>query len=207
MTAVAGTPEAWDAAYSDGEAGRSWYQAAPTMSLRMLDATGLTPADSVVDVGGGTSRLVDGLLARGHADVTVIDLSAVALELSRERLAAAADRVTWIATDLLRWRPPRRYRVWHDRAVLHFMTSEDDRAHYRAVLRAATGPGSVAVVGGFAPDGPETCSGLPVNRVDADGLAAVLGPGWVRLLDDREEHRTPWGAVQPFTWAAFRRPR
>jgi hypothetical protein len=171
----------------------------------MLDAADVTVTASAVDVGGGSSRLVDALLARGHDDVTVLDISETALGLARGRLGAAADRVLWIVGDLDRWTPDRHYDVWHDRAVLHFLTEPVRQSHYLAALTDATTTGSVAVFGCFAPDGPAQCSGLPVVRRSAAPLAEFLGSDWQPVAEEPERHRTPSGGTQSFTWAAFRR--
>jgi trans-aconitate methyltransferase len=195
----------WDAAYAQGEATRSWFEAEPLMSLRMLDAAGVTASAAVIDVGGGTSRLADALLARGCRDVTVLDISRAALQLARDRLGPEAARVHWVTADIGTWTPGRRYDAWHDRAVLHFLTSEASQSRYLAALRAATRPGSAAVIGCFSPDGPAQCSGLPVARRSAAGLAALLGPEWTLTAEDRELHPVPGGGTQPFTWAAFTR--
>ncbi len=195
----------WDAAYAEGEMTRSWFEEEPTMSLRLLDSAGVVPAMTVVDVGGGTSRLADALLARGHTEVTVLDVSHVALDVARARLGSDAERVEWSEGEVGTWSPARRYGVWHDRAVLHFMVTEHDQARYLRVLRAATGPGSVAVFGCFAQDGPSSCSGLPVVRRDPGDLEDLLGGEWSLVARDRELHPTPHGGAQAFTWAAFRR--
>jgi hypothetical protein len=201
----AGTAQHWDSAYAQGERTRSWFEEHPNASLRMLDAAGVTPRDSVVDVGGGASPLVDALLDRGHRDLTVLDISDIALRVARRRLGEAERGVEWIVTDLLSWSPPRTYGVWHDRAVFHFVTAEADQRRYLAALQAATQTGSAAIFGCFAPDGPDSCSGLPVARHSADDLAAILGNDWTLVATEREHHHTPAGATQPFTWAAFRR--
>jgi trans-aconitate methyltransferase len=195
----------WDQAYAQGEATRSWYQTRAAVSLRLFDELGVTPRHGVVDVGGGASPLVDELLARGHRQLCVLDVSASGLRIARERLGPAAARVDWVIADVLEWRPPRRFDVWHDRAAFHFLTDPADRARYRATLAAATAPDAVAVLATFAPDGPATCSGLPVARWDARSLAAELGPEWALVSHAQVSHTTPAGAVQPFTWAALRR--
>lgn len=205
MTRTAGTSDHWDEAYRQGEATRSWFQPSATPSLRMLDAAGVEPDDGVIDVGGGTARLVDALLARGYHDLTVLDISAEALRAAQRRLGAQAERVDWLVEDLLRWQPARTWAVWHDRALLHFFTDAADRTRYVDRLNRATRPGSVAVLATFAPDGPEQCSGLAVARADATQLAELLGTGWTMITDLREVHTTPSGVPQPFTWAAFRR--
>jgi SAM-dependent methyltransferase len=197
--------EHWNGVYGSGATTRSWFQLVPAFSLKMLDTAGATDSDSVIDVGGGAATLTDALLDQGYADVTVLDISATALQLARERLGPQASRVKWVVADVLSWCPERRYRVWHDRAVFHFLTTHDERQRYVGAMNAATGPLSVAVFGCFAPDGPSSCSGLPTARYDTQALAAVLGADWMPVLSEREEHITPNKAVQPFTWAAFRR--
>ena len=197
----------WDNAYAEGDATRSWFQAAPRMSLRMLDAAGVTAADSVIDVGGGASSLAGSLLGRGFRDVTVLDISAAGMRHARERLGPRADHVHWLTADIRTWRPPRRYAVWHDRAVFHFLTAEPDRQAYLRALTAATAANAVAVFGCFAPAGPRQCSGLPVARYGPRELADVLGRDWTLVVEDREDHATPAGRSQPFTWVALRRTR
>jgi hypothetical protein len=195
----------WDGAYAGGDASRSWFQASPLMSLKMLDAAGVTAGDSLIDVGGGASRLAGALLGRGFRDIAVLDISATGMRYAQDRLGAQAQQIQWLATDVLAWEPLRRFRVWHDRAVFHFLTSAPDQRRYVHVLNAATEPDAVAVFGCFAPDGPERCSGLPVTRYDTPALAGHLGQTWTLCAEDREEHITPGGVMQPFTWAAFRK--
>ncbi len=200
----------WDALY-DAKGARqvSWFQAEPVVSLALIDDLRLDPIEPVIDVGGGASMLVDRLLERGHTDVTVLDVSAQALRLAQRRLADQADRVHWEAADLLQWTPQRRFVLWHDRAVFHFLVDPADRAGYGAALRTGTAPGGLAVLGTFATDGPTRCSGLPVARYDPDRLRAAVaeasGEDWQLLRSAREEHHTPAGGVQPFTWVLLQR--
>jgi SAM-dependent methyltransferase len=147
--------------------------------------------------------LVDQLVGRGFSDVSVLDVSAVALDEARARLGAGA-KVRWLRQDLMTFNPDRRYDLWHDRAVFHFLTSEPDREVYRAALAAALAPGGHVIIGTFAEDGPEQCSGLPVSRYSSGTLAETLGDGFVVTASRRESHRTPAGAIQPFTWVAAR---
>ena len=160
----------WDAAYELGHITRSWYQDRPGQSLRMLEQAGVDSSVSLIDVGGGASTLADVLMDEGWSDLTVVDVSAVALRTARSRVGAAADRVNWIAANLLTWRPERRYAIWHDRAVLHFFVTAEERSRYSKVLHNATGSGSVAVFGVFSPEGPPSCSGLPVARYGVSDL-------------------------------------
>lgn len=200
-----GSCEHWDTEYAGGDASRSWYQTDVTPSLRMLGIADVAADASVIDVGGGTSRLVDALLDRGHHDLTVLDISPTALRLARDRLGAQASAVEWICADLIGWQPLRTYDVWHDRAVYHFMADAESREAYRAVLTQATRPGAVAVLATFAEDGPESCSGLPVRRYSSAELAAEFAPAWELIAADRETHYTPRRLGQPFSWVALQR--
>lgn len=194
----------WNTVYSQrGDAGVSWYQPSADWSLRLIDQLGIAADAAVVDVGGGASRLVDGLLQRGFTDVSVLDISESALSAARRRVGAASP-VTWLHQDVLNWQPARRFQLWHDRALFHFLTDPQDRDRYLEVLGAALQPGGAVVVGTFAQDGPQRCSGLPVRRYAAKHLVESLGGRFRVLQSDREEHTTPAGVVQPFTWLAGR---
>jgi SAM-dependent methyltransferase len=183
--------------------GVSWFEPRPRVSLAVVESLGIGPHEAVVDVGGGASRLVDHLVALGWSDVTVLDVSAAALRAARARLGDHPG-VTWLHQDVLTWRPTRRYGLWHDRAVLHFLTDPAEARTYRAVLRSALAPNGAVVLGTFSPEGPETCSGLPVRRYAPDDLAALLGEGFEVVEVRGETHTTPTGARQPFTWVAAR---
>lgn len=194
----------WDGVYRErGVDGVSWFQAEPATSLELVAALDVPPSAAVVDVGAGASLLVDGLVERGFEDVTVLDVSEEALGAVSRRLPSSAG-VHLERADLLAWAPRRRYDLWHDRAVFHFLVDEQDRRRYLDVLRAATTPSAAVVLGTFAPDAPEKCSGLPVVRYSVESLAEVLGSAFELVAERREEHLTPRGVVQPFTWVAGR---
>jgi SAM-dependent methyltransferase len=196
----------WEGVYTaKGENQVSWFQATPAISLELIELAGASRSSGIIDVGGGASRLADCLVARGYQDVTVLDLSATALAAARARMGERAGQVTWIAADVTDWQPARSYDVWHDRAAFHFLTERNDQAAYVAQLRRALRPGGHAIIGTFAPDGPERCSGLVVSRYDADSLAATLGGGFELVDTIRHEHTTPWGAAQKFQFSTFRR--
>jgi len=184
----------------------SWFRPQLDVSLELLEQAGLAPDTRLIDVGGGASTLVDDLLARGLRDITVLDISAEALAVSRRRLAARANRVTWLAADVLAARlPAGAFDVWHDRAVSHFLTDDADLVRYAHQAARAVRPAGYAVIGGFAPEGPERCSGLPVARRSAEDIAVMLRPDFELLDERRERHLTPGGTEQPFAWALLRR--
>jgi 2-polyprenyl-3-methyl-5-hydroxy-6-metoxy-1,4-benzoquinol methylase len=159
----------------------------------------------VIDVGGGASRLVDALLEAGRDDVTVLDISHVALGRAKARLGESAARINWICADVTQWTPARTWDLWHDRAVFHFLTEIAEQDAYIKTLTAATHPGSAVILSTFAPTGPERCSGLPVQRYSPAGLAARLGSGFALEDVALETHVTPWGAAQDFSYAALRK--
>jgi hypothetical protein len=205
MTDQAAAAAHWDAAYAPGDDTRSWFENHPGMSLRMLGSAGVSAADAVIDVGGGASPLTGALLDRGFRDLTVLDISAAGMRHARDRLGSRADQVHWLTADVLSWHPQRHYQAWHDRAVYHFLTIDEHRQQYLRTLDTATAPGAIAVCGCFAPDGPRRCSGLPVARYGPAQLARQIGAKWLLIGQDREEHITPAGSIQPFTWVALRR--
>jgi ubiquinone/menaquinone biosynthesis C-methylase UbiE len=197
----------WEGVYaSRGETEVSWFQETPAPSLELLERAGAKPASAIIDIGGGASRLADALLARGFCDLTVLDISPAALAAARARLGDQADRIAWTAADATQWEPEAaRYDVWHDRAAFHFLTEPQDQRAYLDRLRRALRPGGHVVIGTFAPDGPEKCSGLPVARHDAASLARLLGRDFALVEERRHAHETPWASVQRFQFSLFRR--
>lgn len=185
----------------------SWYQPQPTRSLELIEQLGLTPSTAIIDVGGGTSTLVDALLDRGVARVTVLDISRAALEHSKARLGARAASVEWIEAEItsVDLGESALYDVWHDRALFHFLTDRDDRRRYVSTVSRAVKPGGAALIATFALHGPSRCSGLDVMRYDSESLARELGSEFSveRSVDDL--HHTPSGVVQAFTYTVLRR--
>ena len=205
---MAESQDHWAKVYREKEPSAvSWYQPEPAPSLRALDRLGADSSSPFIDIGGGASNLVDALLMRGWQDVTVVDIAAPALEAAKLRLGEEAEKVHWEVADITDWQPSRRYGVWHDRAVFHFLTKPEQRAAYRQALLSGTEPSGLIIMATFALDGPEKCSGLPVQRYDPSTLAAELGSEFQLLEAWHEEHVTPWDAAQSFNWCAFRRSR
>lgn len=201
----AGRKAHWQGVYTTKqEDGVSWFQENPTPSLELLTLANATIDSGIIDIGGGASRLVDTLVNQGYRDLSVLDLSQAALEVARKRLAQQGGQVDWIVADITTWEPRRLYDIWHDRAALHFLTDAADQQAYADRLRRALRPGGYTIIGTFAKDGPEKCSGLPVVRHDAESLAAILGDGFALVDTRRHAHETPWQSVQQFQFSTFR---
>jgi len=183
----------------------SWYQPTAVLSLSMIRRVAPDHSAAIIDVGGGASTLVDGLLADGYDRVTVLDVSAAALAEASARLAKDAARVTWIEADVLDTAlPASAYDVWHDRAVFHFLTESADRKRYVEQVRASVRLGGYVMVATFAADGPTKCSGLEVARYAPQELHGQFGSDFELLESAREEHHTPAGSIQPFVYCLCR---
>lgn len=195
----------WDSAYRVKGDNVSWYQSDSSRSLEMIRTAAPIRDASIIDVGAGASRLVDNLLTAGYSDLTLLDISEVALARAKERLGGVTNNVTWVVADVTKWKPTRIWDIWHDRAVFHFLTDSKAQDDYIAALRQGTKPGSTILLSTFAPTGPETCSGLPVQRYSADTLAARLGQDFALYTKGAEQHPTPFGTIQDFMYASFTR--
>ncbi len=195
----------WESVYqSKEETETSWFEDIPQVSLDLITATGVGLDAAIVDVGAGASRLVDCLLERGFRHVTLLDLSDTALAKARARLPPDAP-VDWVVGNVLAWEPPRHFDVWHDRAAFHFLNAAADQEAYLRVMESALRPGGHAIIGTFAPDGPTSCSGLPVARYDGAMLSQRLGDGYRLVRSLNHEHHTPWGSGQRFHFGLFRK--
>jgi SAM-dependent methyltransferase len=199
------SPQAhWETVYTQkDEQEVSWFQESPEPSLELIARTAATPASTIIDIGGGASRLVDALLVRGFNHLSVLDLSEAALAKARARLGENAAKVRWIAADVTTWRPDACYDIWHDRAAFHFLTESEAQRAYVERLRLALRAGGHAIIATFALDGPQKCSGLPVARHSAETIGAVLGTEFALVDTRRHEHLTPWGSVQKFQFSTF----
>ncbi|MDP3871893.1 MAG: class I SAM-dependent methyltransferase [Methyloversatilis sp.] len=202
-----GTKKHWEDVYaSKAPDSVSWFQPHAQHSLDLIARAGIGLDAAIIDVGGGASTLVDDLLARGHTDLSVLDLSATSLHAAQARLGDAAAKVKWIEADITTVElPPRRFDLWHDRAVFHFLTDSAQRDAYVATVLRAVKPGGHVIVAAFAEDGPERCSGLPVMRYGANALHAQFGARFELLEHSREVHHTPTGVVQQFVYCFCRR--
>lgn len=194
----------WEQVYAQKQPTEvSWFQPRPEYSLRLIAAAGIDKSLPVIDMGGGASRLVDNLLDAGYSDVSVLDISAAALQHTRERLGERAARVDWIVADATAFEPAKNYALWHDRAVFHFLTEPADRLAYRQRLDRGLRSGGHLIIATFALDGPEKCSNLPVQRYSPATLSAELGAGYTLVETLSEGHITPAQKEQRFVYCRF----
>ena len=198
--------EHWERIYSTRAPDQvSWYCAHLGAALELIERTQVSQMAAIIDVGGGESTLVDDLLALGFDDITVLDISETAIDATRKRLGNNADRVHWIAADITRvGLEPRRYDLWHDRAVFHFLTGESDRIAYVRQVARAVKPGGHVIIGTFGPEGPTRCSGLDVVRYDAESLHGEFGARFRLLESSKQLHQTPFGTMQQFLYCYCR---
>jgi 2-polyprenyl-3-methyl-5-hydroxy-6-metoxy-1,4-benzoquinol methylase len=195
----------WDAIYrakADEELG--WHQDEPALSLQLIREVA-SPGSRIIDVGGGSSRLAGRLAEAGFRNVAVLDIARAALERSKRGARPHREHIRWIVADVTRLDEVGPFDVWHDRAVFHFLVDPEDRTRYVELAKRTVPVGGHLVVATFALEGPETCSGLPVERYDASKLEAAFQPRFTIRRTVDELHTTPWGTRQPFTYAVFER--
>jgi trans-aconitate methyltransferase len=196
----------WDNAYSSkGVKDRSWSEIGNPDALSEIINCGIDKGSSIIDVGGGSSTIVDALVRLGYTDLSVLDISQSAIDEARERVGEAGSAVSWIIADILTWQSTKRYDYWNDRAVFHFLTTTQDQLKYVQQVLAATNSGGHIVIATFSPSGPESCSGLPVQRWSATELAALFESECEVISHNEYEHVTPWGSAQSFMRLHLRR--
>jgi cyclopropane fatty-acyl-phospholipid synthase-like methyltransferase len=183
----------------------SWTQEVPQTSLDFIKAFNLPKSASIIDIGGGDSKLVDYLIQEGYQNVTVLDISAKALEKTKERLGEKSAFVKWIVQDITVFEPAITFDIWHDRATFHFMTTEDQITKYLAIARNNVSTGGYVVLGTFSANGPEKCSGLPIKQYSEELLTQQLGNGFKKLKCITEDHTTPFNTTQNFLFCSFKK--
>lgn len=183
----------------------SWYRPHLETSLALIERAAATLSESIIDVGGGESTLVDDLLARGYQNLTILDVSQTAIDVTKKRLGTAAETVCWLVGDITEVQlPTNAYDVWHDRAVFHFLTTPEQRAAYVRQVAASVRPGGHVIVSTFGPEGPTKCSGLDVMRYDEESLHRQFGVRFRLEESSKEVHQTPFGTTQQFLYCYCR---
>ena len=197
----------WESVYTDkSPLDVSWYQTEPRLSLELISATGARRDAPILDVGGGASVLVDRLLDAGYTQLSVLDISSRALDHARRRLGPRATQVEWIEADITQFVPPRVYQVWHDRAVFHFLTEEQDRQTYKTILQKTVMSGGFVIMSAFALNGATMCSGLPVQRHSMESLHEFLGDEFKLVESLDYTYHMPSGDLRPYVYARFQKP-
>ena len=191
----------WDNAYSSkGVNDRSWSESGESDSLDEFDSADLSIEDGIIDGGGGASTFVKSLVQRGYNNVTVLDVSQAAIAEAQSLLGDAQEDVKWVIADILQWEPSETFAFWNDRAVFHFLVNEQDQQAYVGNVLRATSSGAHIVIATFSPDGPESCSGLQVQRWSQEDLANLFADSCSVVRSGERSHVTPWGSTQSFTW-------
>jgi ubiquinone/menaquinone biosynthesis C-methylase UbiE len=196
----------WEKIYSTKQPNEvSWTQEVPKTSLDFIHNANLSKSASIIDIGGGDSKLVDYLLAEGFENITVLDISEQALERAKQRLGDKAQKVNWIATNIMEFEPPNAYDLWHDRAAFHFLTTEPQIVKYLSTARKAVKENGVVTIGTFSTDGPKKCSGLDIKQYSEETLTSELQNGFEKIKCVTEDHTTPFNTTQNFLFCSFKR--
>lgn len=194
----------WDTIYATKDANQvSWTQEKPKTSLDFIHSFGLTRTAKIIDIGGGDSKLVDYLLAEGFENITVLDISAQALEKSKKRLGNKAQKIKWVVSDIMEFQPDTTFDIWHDRATFHFLTTGDQVEKYLDIARKSVS--GFLTIATFSDYGPEKCSGLQIQQYNEEKLAAELQKGFDKIKCITENHITPFDTIQNFLFCSFRR--
>ena len=194
----------WEKVYETKSPGEvSWTQAVPRTSLNFIHSFNISRQAAIIDIGGGDSRLVDFLLEEDYENITVLDISEKALQKAKERLGKKSGKVKWIVSDIPSFRPPTAYDVWHDRATFHFLTSREQVSHYLSI--AGQSVSGYMAIGTFSTNGPQKCSGLPIQQYDEKTLSAVFENDFEKIKCITEDHITPFNTTQNFLFCSFRK--
>jgi len=196
----------WENIYTTKEADAvSWYQPSAHTSMEFVNKAGLSPDARIIDIGGGDSYFAERLLEAGFTDITVVDISAAALERAKERLGNKANGITWIVADAADFNPPAVYDFWHDRAAFHFLTDGGDMENYLKTAHSHLSPDGTFVLGTFSETGPTKCSGIEIKQYSEAAMQERLSPYFEKTECLKANHDTPFGTVQHFTFCGFRK--
>jgi trans-aconitate methyltransferase len=195
--------EHWDTIYKTKQANEvSWTQEVPAVSLAFIHKFKIPKHASIIDIGGGDSKLVDYLIAEGYTNISVLDISEAAIQKAKDRLGKDAAKVKWIVTDILDFEPTEKYDLWHDRAAFHFQTDKEKIEKYLKIVKRAVN--GMVIIGTFSVDGPQKCSGLEIKQYDENGMKEKFENSNFKNVEcKREDHITPSGAIQNFVFCSF----
>ena len=198
--------EHWEKVYSTKQLNEvSWYQPTPEVSLRFIEELAIPKDAAIIDIGGGDSLLADHLLESGYTDISVLDISAAAIERAQKRLGEKARQIHWIVSDITEFKPERQYDFWHDRATFHFLTTDNDIETYLRISQQAIRKNGKLLVGTFAENGPEKCSGLPVKQYSEESMSATIRRWFEKIKCLHTDHLTPFNTIQHFLFCSFRK--
>jgi 2-polyprenyl-3-methyl-5-hydroxy-6-metoxy-1,4-benzoquinol methylase len=198
--------EHWENIYANKQMNEvSWFQQEPTTSLALIQKNTQSKDDAIIDIGGGDGFLVDNLLELGYTNITVLDISANAINKAKERLGINADKVKWIISDITEFIPEEQYKVWHDRAVFHFLTQQQDIEYYKELVNKNISDNGHFILATFADDGPEKCSGLQVCKYSEKNMENSFSTIFKVKKSFKYKHLTPFGTIQSFTFSVFRK--
>lgn len=181
----------------------SWTQKIPQTSLDLIEEVAKGKSSKIIDIGGGDSNLTDFLLEKGFVNISVLDISAKALEKAKERLGSLAGNVDWIVTNITEFEPQTMYDIWHDRAAFHFLTTEKEIKRYVEIVKNVVS--DTLIIGTFSVNGPQKCSGLPIVQYNEDGLKAIFSESFELVKFFTEDHITPFSTVQNFIFCQFKK--
>lgn len=196
----------WENVYQTKQGDKiSWFQPSPDLSLKLIEATGINKGDAIIDVGSGTSRLVDYLLANGYSNISLLDISSTAIQATKKRLGIQAESINWLISDVTEFSLNHPIKLWHDRAVFHFMTNKNDRNAYIHQLKQYLPAEGHLIIAAFSPEGPIQCSGLDIVQYDSNLIQQTLGQEFKLQETVCEIHLTPAGGEQHFNYFRFQR--
>ncbi len=196
----------WDNVYQNkSEKEVSWFQEVPVRSLELIDELGLTAKDSIIDVGGGDSHLADSLLSKGFNDISILDISSVALAKAKLRLADQGSKIEFIASDVTKFNSLKKYRLWHDRATFHFRIKTEDIESYLEIANKSISADGYLIVSTFSKTGPDKCSGLDISRYSDVELKTLFEKCFTNIRCFEDNHKTPWHSIQSFVYCGFKK--
>lgn len=196
----------WEHIYSNKEFEEtSWFQEKPETSINIIESLGMSRNASVIDIGGGDSHLVDHLLELGYKNLSVLDISEKAILKAKDRLGEAADEVNWMITDITEADLNTELDIWHDRAAFHFLTEDDDIENYISKLKRSIKSGGYFILGTFSENGPDKCSGIEIKKYSSEDMQRLFEKDFEIVRLENLDHKTPWDAIQNFTFGLFRK--